>query len=121
MSEDEDDANIPQIPCMAVEHAVYSDIRTYLPSMYRNCPSLTPLQIIHMIFAWTSIISWLLFICDIALIAFLSMRAYRDGRFPHIPQSINTVLVANLNIVDSLEHYEVPFFGRLANSFVDDE
>ncbi|KAK2765639.1 hypothetical protein FQN54_008493 [Arachnomyces sp. PD_36] len=61
----------------------------------------TAIFIIHMIFAWTSIISWLLFICDLVLIAFLSMRAYRD--------------------VDSLEHYEVPFFGRLANSFVDNE
>ncbi|PGH10460.1 hypothetical protein GX51_00219 [Blastomyces parvus] len=61
----------------------------------------TSIFIIHMIFAWSSVISWLLFVCDIALIGFLSMRAYRD--------------------VDSLEHYEVPFFGRLANSFVDDE
>ncbi|PGH30595.1 hypothetical protein GX50_06633 [[Emmonsia] crescens] len=61
----------------------------------------TVIFIIHMIFAWSSVISWLLFVCDIALIGFLSMRAYRD--------------------VDSLEHYEVPFFGRLANSFVDDE
>ena len=23
--------------------------------------------------------------------------------------------------VETLDHYEVPFFGRLANSFVDDE
>ncbi|KAK2809623.1 hypothetical protein FQN50_003680 [Emmonsiellopsis sp. PD_5] len=61
----------------------------------------TVIFIIHMIFAWSSVISWLLFICDLGLIGFLSMRAYRD--------------------VDSLEHYEVPFFGRLANSFVDDE
>ncbi|KAL1958258.1 hypothetical protein VTO42DRAFT_4766 [Malbranchea cinnamomea] len=59
------------------------------------------LFIIHMIFSWSSLISWLLFICDLALIAFLSMHAYRD--------------------VDSLEHYEIPFFGRLANSFVEDE
>ncbi|KAL2364959.1 hypothetical protein RJZ56_002107 [Blastomyces dermatitidis] len=61
----------------------------------------TTIFIIHMIFAWSSVISWLLFVCDITLIGFLSMRAYRD--------------------VDSLEHFEVPFFGRLANSFVDDE
>lgn len=24
-------------------------------------------------------------------------------------------------LVDTLDHFEVPFFGRLANSFVDDE
>jgi len=57
--------------------------------------------IIHLLFAWSSFISWLMFVGDIALIAFLSLHAYRD--------------------VDSLEHYEVPFFGRLANSFVDNE
>ncbi|KMU71749.1 hypothetical protein CISG_00059 [Coccidioides immitis RMSCC 3703] len=61
----------------------------------------TTIFIIHMLFAWTSIISWLLFIADICLIAFLAAHAYRD--------------------VDTLDHYEVPFFGRLANSFVDAE
>ncbi|GAB1194730.1 hypothetical protein APSETT444_003979 [Aspergillus pseudonomiae] len=46
-------------------------------------------------------LSWTLLLCDLAMIGFLSMRAYRD--------------------VDTLDHYEVPIFGRLANSFVDDE
>ncbi|KAI5310082.1 hypothetical protein KEM55_001801 [Ascosphaera atra] len=55
----------------------------------------------HILISWSSILSWLLFICDIGLIALLSLHAYQD--------------------VDSLEHYEVPFFGRLANSFIDDE
>ncbi|TPX19604.1 hypothetical protein DIZ76_017396 [Coccidioides immitis] len=63
----------------------------------------TTIFIIHMLFAWTSIISWLLFIADICLIAFLAAHAYRD------------------DAVDTLDHYEVPFFGRLANSFVDAE
>ncbi|PLB33685.1 DASH complex subunit Duo1-domain-containing protein [Aspergillus candidus] len=58
-------------------------------------------QIIHLLFSWSSFFSWLFFLCDIALIGFLSMRAYRD--------------------VDTLEHFEVPIFGRLANNFVDDE
>ncbi|KAJ5891963.1 uncharacterized protein N7473_008191 [Penicillium subrubescens] len=57
--------------------------------------------IIHLIFAWSSFISWTLFIIDLALMGFLSMRAYRD--------------------VDTLDHFEVPFIGRLANSFVDNE
>ncbi|PTU21666.1 hypothetical protein P175DRAFT_0456518 [Aspergillus ochraceoroseus IBT 24754] len=61
----------------------------------------TAIFIIHLLFAWSSFISWLVFICDLALIAFLSMRAYRD--------------------VDTLDHYEVPIIGRLANSFVDNE
>ncbi|RAO64800.1 uncharacterized protein BHQ10_000812 [Talaromyces amestolkiae] len=57
--------------------------------------------VLHLIFSWSSIISWLMFIGDIVLIAFLSLHAYQD--------------------VYSLDHYEVPIFGRLANSFVDDE
>ncbi|GAD99120.1 hypothetical protein PVAR5_7826 [Paecilomyces variotii No. 5] len=61
----------------------------------------TAIFLLHLIFSWSSFISWLMFIGDIVLIGFLAMHAYRD--------------------VDSLEHYEVPFFGRFANSFVDDE
>ncbi|KAA8646144.1 hypothetical protein EYZ11_001551 [Aspergillus tanneri] len=61
----------------------------------------TAMFIIHLIFSWSSFLSWILLICDLVLIGLLSMRAYRD--------------------VDTLEHYEVPIFGRLANSFVDDE
>ncbi|KAK4862036.1 hypothetical protein LT330_003174 [Penicillium expansum] len=57
--------------------------------------------IIHLLFCWSSFLSWTLFIIDIALIGFLSMHAYQD--------------------VDTLDHFEVPFFGHLANSFVDDE
>lgn len=40
---------------------------------------LTYHQVIHLIFAWSSFLSWTLFIIDILLIGFLSMRAYRDG------------------------------------------
>ncbi|KAH2548694.1 hypothetical protein KXW12_004715 [Aspergillus fumigatus] len=61
----------------------------------------TVMFIVHLIFSWSSFLSWLLSICDLGLIGFLSMRAYRD--------------------VDTLDHFEVPIFGRLANSFVDNE
>ncbi|EAU35004.1 predicted protein [Aspergillus terreus NIH2624] len=61
----------------------------------------TLMFIIHLIFSFSSFISWTLLICDVAMIGFLSMHAYRD--------------------VDTLDHFEVPIFGRLANSFVDDE
>ncbi|KAJ5132762.1 hypothetical protein N7448_006920 [Penicillium atrosanguineum] len=59
------------------------------------------LFVIHLMFAWSSFLSWSLLIIDIGLIGFLGMHAYRD--------------------VDTLDHFEVPFFGRLANSFVDNE
>ncbi|KAG2184643.1 hypothetical protein INT43_000556 [Umbelopsis isabellina] len=49
----------------------------------------------------SSILSWMLFACDILLIAWLSYRAYLDGA--------------------SLERYEVPYFGALAAEWVDTE
>lgn len=57
--------------------------------------------VIHIIFSWTSIISWLLFIVDIGLIGYLTFRAYKDA--------------------DTLDRFEVPFFGPLASSILDDE
>ncbi|MCJ1385092.1 hypothetical protein MMC17_008210 [Xylographa soralifera] len=57
--------------------------------------------IIHLIFSFSKVISWLLFVVDIVLIGFLSLHAYRDA--------------------DTLDRFEVPFFGRIASSFVDDE
>jgi len=61
----------------------------------------TVIFILHLALAWSRFLSWTLFAIDLVLIAFLALHAYRD--------------------VEYLDHYEVPFFGRLANSFVDDE
>lgn len=57
--------------------------------------------VLHLILSWSKVLSWILFSLDMLLIGFLAMHAYRD--------------------VDTLDHYEVPFFGRIANRFVDDE
>lgn len=59
------------------------------------------LFLLHIIFSWTSIVSWLLFVFDILLIAYLTMGAWRHA--------------------ETLDRVEVPFFGKLASSFVDDE
>ena len=71
-----------QIPCMAVEYALYG----YLCKSRRTSSPLSTTakygQIIHLLFSWSSFFSWLFFLCDIALIGFLSMRAYRDGNPP---------------------------------------
>jgi uncharacterized membrane protein len=61
----------------------------------------TAIFILHLILAWSKVLSWMLFAIDLILIGFLALHAYRD--------------------VETLDHFEVPFFGRLANSFVDDE
>ncbi|KIX02985.1 uncharacterized protein Z518_06535 [Rhinocladiella mackenziei CBS 650.93] len=57
--------------------------------------------VLHLILSWSRVLSWMLFAVDLILIGFLALHAYRD--------------------VDNLDHFEVPFFGRLANSFVDNE
>ena len=57
--------------------------------------------LIHIIFSWTSILSYLLLACDLCMIGFLAFGAWRHG--------------------DTLDRVEVPFLGRLASSFVDDE
>ena len=61
----------------------------------------TVIFLIHLALSWSKFLSWTLFAIDLVLIGFLALHAYRD--------------------VENLDHYEVPFFGRLANSFVDDE
>ena len=59
------------------------------------------LFMVHVIFSWTAIISWILFAFDLVLIAYLAYGAWRNA--------------------ETLDRVEVPFFGRLASSFVDDE
>lgn len=59
------------------------------------------LFLLHVIFSWTSIVSWTLFVFDVFLIAYLALGAWRHA--------------------ETLDRVEVPFFGRLASSFVDDE
>ncbi|KAJ4174501.1 hypothetical protein NW754_004920 [Fusarium falciforme] len=61
----------------------------------------TAIMIFHLVFAWSTFLSWLFFLCDIALIAVLTLRAYRDAEI--------------------LDRFEVPFFGALASRFLDDE
>ena len=59
------------------------------------------LFVVHLLLSWSKLLSWMLFAVDLIVIAFLAWHAYRD--------------------VDNLEYCEVPFIGRLAKSFVDDE
>lgn len=56
---------------------------------------------LHLIFSWSTFLSWLIFVGDLGGIGYLSWRAYRDA--------------------DTLDRCEVPFFGGLASSILDDE
>lgn len=61
----------------------------------------TAMLMIHVIFSWTTVISWILFVGDLLLIGYLTFGAWRHA--------------------ETLDRVELPFFGRLASSFVDDE
>lgn len=80
--------------------------------------SLTSSQVVHLIFSWSSFLSWILLISDVALMVFLALHAYRDGLSQ--PQK-DVSVTADIDPVETLDYYEVPFFGHLANRFVDDE
>jgi hypothetical protein len=72
-------ADIWQFPCLAIEYALHSHV-CKASTFSCTIVILIPEQIVHLIFSWSSFLSWLIFICDLGLIGFLSMRAYRDGK-----------------------------------------
>lgn len=74
--------------------------------------------VIHIIFSWSSFISWVLFIGDIGLIGWLTWRAYLDGE---CCENIRMACATNSRTAATLDRYEVPFFGPLASSILDDE
>lgn len=41
----------------------------------------TAVFFVHLIFSWSSALSWILFVGDLALIAWLVFRAYKDGMY----------------------------------------
>ncbi|KAK5996613.1 hypothetical protein PT974_01950 [Cladobotryum mycophilum] len=61
----------------------------------------TAIMVFHLLFSWSSFLSWIFFFGDIALIGFLTLKAYRDAEI--------------------LDRFEVPFFGRIASRILDDE
>ncbi|KAK5107406.1 hypothetical protein LTR62_001310 [Meristemomyces frigidus] len=59
------------------------------------------LFLVHIIFSWTKVVSYMLLAVDLLLIIWLGYGAWRNA--------------------ETLDRVEVPFLGRLASSFVDDE
>jgi len=59
----------------------------------------------------------MLFACDILLIGYLTLRAYRDGKLTRRDVSS----IADGSAADTLDRCEVPFFGALASQILDDE
>lgn len=78
--------------------------------------------IIHVIFSWSSVLSWILFVGDLGLIGWLTFRAYKDGESFPFRIKLHTILMeTNKTIAETLDRYKVPFFGKLASQILDDE
>lgn len=74
--------------------------------------------VVHIIFSWSSFISWLMVVGDVALIGWLTWRAYLDGKSRCLSQHTTG---PDVEAAATLDRYEIPFFGSLANSILDDE
>ncbi|KAI0396394.1 hypothetical protein F5Y17DRAFT_119001 [Xylariaceae sp. FL0594] len=61
----------------------------------------TVLFVLHLLFSWSTFLSWVLILGDLGLMGFLALRAYRDA--------------------DTLDRFEVPVFGSIASRILDDE
>ncbi|KAI1485583.1 hypothetical protein F5X96DRAFT_659385 [Biscogniauxia mediterranea] len=61
----------------------------------------TVVFIVHLLFSWSTFLSWVFAIADLFLMGWLALRAYRDA--------------------DTLDRFEVPVFGQIASNILDDE
>ena len=65
---------------MAGKHAFRCCIRMY-GSFQHERRLLTTNKVVHLIFSFSSVLSWMLFVVDLGLIGFLSLHAYQDGEY----------------------------------------
>ena len=68
---------------------------------WQSCLVFLPLLVLHVLFIWSSVISWILFVADVLLAGWLGFKAYQNGQ--------------------TLDRYQVPFLGSLANKWTDAE
>ncbi|CAK7262954.1 hypothetical protein SEPCBS57363_000321 [Sporothrix epigloea] len=61
----------------------------------------TGMIVLHLIFHRVWFLSWVVFLCHLALMGWLAFNAYRDA--------------------DTLDRYEIPYVGPIASRIVDDE
>jgi uncharacterized membrane protein len=57
--------------------------------------------LLHIIFSWSSVVTYMLLVCDFSLVVYLTYGAYRNA--------------------ETLDRVEIPLVGRIASSFVDEE
>lgn len=61
--------------------------------------------VVHIIFSWSSFISWVLFAGDVGLIGFLTWRAYLDGEWKSaLKERIRADLEQRRHLIDTKFH-----------------
>lgn len=78
----------------------------------------TALFVLHLLISWSSFLSWLLFLADLALVGWLVINAYRDA------DTLDRYVFRDPNKwtkADLVSRYEVPIFGPIASGILDDE
>lgn len=78
---------------------------------------------LHIIFSFSAFLSYTLLAIDIVLIVYLSFRAYKDADTLDrcVMASCLFPLLRRLTATVRVCRCEVPFFGPLASSILDDE
>ncbi|KAF2673341.1 hypothetical protein BT63DRAFT_410359 [Microthyrium microscopicum] len=68
---------------------------------WQSALTFSVLFVLHIIFSWSRILSYLILVGDLGLIGFMTFRAYKDA--------------------ETVDRFQIPIFGRIANSILDDE
>lgn len=80
----------------------------------------TALFVLHLLISWSSFLSWVLFLADLALVGWLVVNAYRDADTldRYVLRYFRRLGDHKLTV---FSRYEVPIFGPIASGILDDE
>ena len=66
--------------CLGAPWADGEDVKRF--HAWQSSLLFSAIFVLHLVFSWLAVLSWILFALDIVLIAFLTLRAYKDGVIP---------------------------------------
>lgn len=66
---------------------------------YQSSLVFSAIFVLHLIFAWSSILSWMLFVADLGLIGLLTLHAYQDGKSLLCP-SLTVLEITSWQLMD---------------------
>jgi uncharacterized membrane protein len=63
--------------CVGIDEKVLMGSRFHA---WQSALLFSAIFVLHLIFSWSTFLSWLIFVGDLGLIGFLTVKAYRDGK-----------------------------------------